>query len=275
MIPGANRFGARGTPGAMQANPPLDELWSVDRLAAYLDAPKCYVYRLTREHRIAFVRVGRELRFRTADVEAWLASSVVPAKAAAPPRSPPSLTEHSLMPRRRPLPPGVALHARVGPDTYEARRRRQIHEPKTSTGRRVVPTLTRSVGERLAAMIAERGLATGDWLFTGRGGGPLTPDNWRARVWRPAVASAGLADPQPTPHALRHTAVALWIATGTADPLILARWAGHSSITITYDLYGHLLPHDAASTREALDALRVPTGSAVVDIHPIRGAAVH
>lgn len=42
----------------------------------------------------------------------------------------------------------------------------------------------------------------------------MSPDNWRARVWRPAVERAGLANLKPTPHALRHTAVALWIGAG-------------------------------------------------------------
>jgi excisionase family DNA binding protein len=50
--------------------PELPELWDAERLAAYLDVSKHYVYRLTSEHRIRFVRVGKCLRFRPEDVAA-------------------------------------------------------------------------------------------------------------------------------------------------------------------------------------------------------------
>jgi excisionase family DNA binding protein len=63
----------------MSDNPP--ELWDIDRVCAYLACSKHLVYRLTREHRIRFVRVGKELRFRSADVAAWLEAESVPARA--------------------------------------------------------------------------------------------------------------------------------------------------------------------------------------------------
>lgn len=134
--------------------------------------------------------------------------------------------------------------------------RRSVAAPKTASGRRVVPTLTRGVCERLALQIAERGQCREDWLFTGRRRGPLAPDVWRAVVWRPAVREAELEEPLPTPHSLRHTAVALWIAAGVTDPLKLTRWAGHASVSTTYNTYGHLLPMDATETRDALEAMR-------------------
>ena len=57
----------------------LPELWNADRLAGYLGVSKHYVYRLTSEHRIRFVRVGKCLRFRPEDVAAWLESQAVDA----------------------------------------------------------------------------------------------------------------------------------------------------------------------------------------------------
>jgi len=57
----------------------LPELWNADRLAGYLGVSKHYVYRLTSEHRIRFVRVGKCLRFRPEDVGAWLDSQAVDA----------------------------------------------------------------------------------------------------------------------------------------------------------------------------------------------------
>ncbi len=92
--------------------------------------------------------------------------------------------------------------------------RRQIHLTKTLAGERTVPAVTSALRMRVAAMIDERGLRPDDWLFTGRIGGAMTPGNWRNRTWAAAVTKTRIVDPQPTPHALRHTAVALWIAAG-------------------------------------------------------------
>jgi len=132
--------------------------------------------------------------------------------------------------------------------------RRQIHPTKTFAGDRTVPTLHTALRERLAAMIDERGLGPNDWMFTGRDGGPMTPDNWRSRIWRPAVERAGICDPQPTPHSLRHTAVAIWIAAGV-DRLTVARWAGHTDAAFMERVYGHLWRDDHADTRDAIATL--------------------
>ena len=123
--------------------------------------------------------------------------------------------------------------------------------PKTAAGRRTVPTLTREIGGRLDEM---RGAADG-FVFSGPDGGPLRPTNFRGRVWRPAVERAGLSVPEPTPHALRHTAIAHWIAAGV-EPYKLAKWAGHRSVATIYRVYGHLLDTDATEEREALSAIR-------------------
>src|SRR5664279_1074486 len=58
----------------------------------------------------------------------------------------------------------------------------------------------------------------------GRG---LDDNLWRARVWRPAVARAGL-DPAPTPHDLRHSHAAHLIAVGWHPKAISAR-LGHGT----------------------------------------------
>jgi len=62
----------------------LPELWDIDRLVAYLGTSKHLVYRLTHEHRIGFLRVGKELRFRPEDVAAWLEAQAVDATPVAP-----------------------------------------------------------------------------------------------------------------------------------------------------------------------------------------------
>ena len=132
--------------------------------------------------------------------------------------------------------------------------RRQEHLPETSASERTVPTITDELAERLARHITDRGLERGDLLFTGRQGGPMTPDNWRRRIWNPAVEKAEVVDPQPTPHALRHTAVALWIGAG-ADRLTVGRWAGHADSSFTERAYGHLWKQDHTDTRSAIAEL--------------------
>ena len=128
--------------------------------------------------------------------------------------------------------------------------------PKSAAGRRTVPTLTDESARVLAARISSLGLASDDLVWAGRRGATLRPNNFRDRFWGPAVAAAGLAHPLPTPHALRHTAVARWIAAGVTDEYKLARWAGHTSTTTIYRFYGHLLPEDTTDLRRNLSAQR-------------------
>jgi integrase len=106
--------------------------------------------------------------------------------------------------------------------------------PKTRAGRRIV-TLPRSVVEELAEHLGPVGEADA-WVFTADKGGGLRPSNFRVKVWRPAVRTAGLAPLRP--HDLRHTAVALWIAAGrtrrrSACGLDIPRWRSPWTATVT------------------------------------------
>jgi integrase len=134
--------------------------------------------------------------------------------------------------------------------------RLQVGPPKTKAGIRVVPTLTLETVERLAVLIAERGLGPDDHLFAGRRGGVMRPNNWRKRIWVPAVVDAGLQDPLPTPHALRHGAVAIWIAAGEVDEYKMARWLGHRNPATVHKMYGHLIPQDATPTTDRMSEMR-------------------
>jgi integrase len=80
----------------------------------------------------------------------------------------------------------------------------------------------------------------------------LNDDNFRHRIFRPAVRRAKLAGFRF--HDLRHTYVALMIAAG-AHPKYLQAQMGHSSIRVTLDLYGHLFPDANRGVLDALDAL--------------------
>jgi integrase len=90
-----------------------------------------------------------------------------------------------------------------------------------------------------------------EWVFPGPEGGFLRYDNFRPRVWNPAVERAGLAP--LTFHELRHTAAAFMINDG-ADPLQVKRRMGHEDIRTTFDTYGHLFPDREEDLVAALDA---------------------
>jgi integrase len=99
------------------------------------------------------------------------------------------------------------------------------------------------------------------WAGTGREGfvftapdgrGHLDPDNFRSRIWTPAVATAGLAPLRI--HDLRHTTASLAIAAG-ADVKTLQTMLGHASAVMTLDGYGHLMPGRAQDVADRLDVL--------------------
>lgn len=87
-------------------------------------------------------------------------------------------------------------------------------------------------------------------VFTTEAGAPLRNNNWRSRVWTPALQEARL--PSVRIHDLRHTCATLLIAQG-AHAKAIQRHLGHSSIQITFDTYGHLLPDEQDRVAAALD----------------------
>jgi len=96
-------------------------------------------------------------------------------------------------------------------------------------------------------------------VFTSPEGQPVRPTLFRRRFWSPAVEAAEL--PPLRIHDLRHTAVALWIAAG-ANPKQIAARAGHTSVSVVLDRYGHLLPDHDVELMQALENLH-RTGRAI------------
>lgn len=128
----------------------------------------------------------------------------------------------------------------------------KLHEgpPKTKAGRRSM-TLPPSVVADLRLHMTRFGGSL--YVFTTPDHEPWHAEDWRAKVWRPAVEAAGLAPLRP--HDLKHTGVALLAAAGI-DPMEIARRAGHSSVAFTFDRYGHLFPEADTMAAEKLDAIR-------------------
>jgi len=132
----------------------------------------------------------------------------------------------------------------------------QYGQPKTLRGRRRVP-LPDQVAERLDKHLV-RYVPDDDpaaLIFGGPTGCPLRASAWRNRVLYPAASSAGLG--RVSPHDLRHTAVAIWIAAGVPVKEIADR-AGHASVASILDRYGHLLPDSHDGFKERVGGLFVP-----------------
>ncbi|WP_329315443.1 tyrosine-type recombinase/integrase [Streptomyces sp. NBC_01262] len=133
----------------------------------------------------------------------------------------------------------------------KTRGRLVVGMPKTHE-RRKVPIL-RSLADELAPLTARR--SADELLFTAPRGGPLYGDNFRGRIFNPAVRAAGLGDLGVTPHKLRHTAASLAIASG-ADVKVVQTMLGHKSAVMTLDLYGHLFPDRLDEVADRLDRER-------------------
>lgn len=133
--------------------------------------------------------------------------------------------------------------------------RTEVGPTKTYARRTVgVPA---SVRDDLAAYLerrarqAARPLDASEYVFTAPRGGPLRRDQLFKRILRPAIEAAGL--PQGLRlHDLRHSCAALLIDLG-AHPKAIQERLGHSSITVTMDVYGHLFPALNEALTERLD----------------------
>lgn len=68
-------MGRRLTEAQTADLPPL--LWTPDQVATYLQLSRQHIYRLAKQHRLPFVRIGNSLRFRPAEIEAWIAAKEV------------------------------------------------------------------------------------------------------------------------------------------------------------------------------------------------------
>lgn len=122
--------------------------------------------------------------------------------------------------------------------------------PKTNQERsvRLPAFLVSMLREYLATQPAK---GPRDFLFTGPNGGHLKHGIWYQRRFRPAVARAELP-PGLRFHDLRHTCAALMIADNAPPKLICDR-LGHSTIQVTMDRYGHLLPSVEEAAIAGLD----------------------
>ena len=122
-------------------------------------------------------------------------------------------------------------------------------ELKTHSSKRSV-AIPMALVEDLHEQLTER--SSREFVFTSNQGGPIQKRNFLRRVWEPARISLGR--PELRFHDLRHTAATIAIATG-AHPKAIQDRLGHSSIQVTLDRYGHLMPGTDADVASGIDDL--------------------
>jgi integrase len=130
---------------------------------------------------------------------------------------------------------------------------RTIGSPKTKSSVRTIPLDSHVVDALLAhrdRQAVERERAGSKWevpevvarqntelVFSTELGGFLSTTTL-TRAFHRVLAEAHVNGRRLRFHDLRHTAITAWLHDGT-DPVTASRMAGHASVSITLDLYGH------------------------------------
>jgi hypothetical protein len=112
---------------------------------------------------------------------------------------------------------------------------------------------------RLEAFLDGRTSVSDDLLFPSKTGGVLDPANLIHYYFAPSVEAAGLRHIRF--HDLRHTFGSLLIQQG-ASLTYVKEQMGHSSIEVTVDTYGHLIPGADIAWVDRLDTPTTPQPSA-------------
>lgn len=135
--------------------------------------------------------------------------------------------------------------------------------PKSAAGVRTVPISSQLTAMLKAWKLKSKFKKTDDLIFPNGEGNHIGHDNLVKRHFLPLFGKLDAAhkeDPTngPSPprrfnwHALRHFAVSCWIEAGLA-PKTVQTFAGHTSLQITMDRYGHLFPDD--DHKKAMDQI--------------------
>ncbi|MBA3950832.1 MAG: site-specific integrase [Rubrobacter sp.] len=132
-----------------------------------------------------------------------------------------------------------------------------IGEPKTRNSRRVIRLTAAAVGalrthlsrqleemERMGSLYQPGGL-----VFATEAGTIINPSNLRNRSLKPLLKAAGLRPVRF--HDLRHTCATLLLSKNV-NPKIVSEMLGHASVSITLDVYSHLMPDMQEKAAKAL-----------------------
>jgi integrase len=135
-----------------------------------------------------------------------------------------------------------------------------LGEPKTKNSRRTI-RLTKGANSALKAHLSRQFeemermgslYQPGGLIFATEGGTIVNPSNLRNRSFKPLLKRAGL--PPIRFHDLRHTCATLLLSK-SVNPKVVSEMLGHASISITLDIYSHLLPDMQEKAVEALEEM--------------------
>jgi integrase len=126
--------------------------------------------------------------------------------------------------------------------------------PKSAAGVRTVPLSNQLIAMLKAWKLKSKYKNPDDLVFPNGEGNHIGHDNLIKRHFLPlfsALEAAHKNDPAIVPvpprrfnwHGLRHFAVSCWIEAGLA-PKTVQTFAGHASLQVTMDRYGHLFPNE-------------------------------
>lgn len=138
----------------------------------------------------------------------------------------------------------------------EVRGKLWLQEPKTKSARRTVDLpafVAKALRDHEERTKAEGTLLNDQLLvFTDSEGGAIRKSNLRRRSFEPLLKEAGI--PHVRLHDLRHTAATLALKAGV--PLhVVSRMLGHSRVSITADIYAHVLPGQGKDAARIMDAV--------------------
>ena len=145
----------------------------------------------------------------------------------------------------------------------EVKGKLKLKEPKTEKSRRRVDLPKMAVDalhEHRKRMIAE-GYAAVPYVFINRSGGWLRRSHFHDEYYKPLLRKAGL--PSIRFHDLRHTAATLLLSEGV-HPKVVQKRLGHSQISVTLDIYSHVLPTMQRDAADKLDRLFAAKPSAPI-----------
>jgi integrase len=154
---------------------------------------------------------------------------------------------------------------RVERALVEAEGKLSIAPPKTSRSRRTIP-LPPSVTRALAAH-KERQAGDQPTTIDGSGlvfpsetGGHMNERNLLRRYFRPTLAATGLDPRKYRLYDLRHTCATLLLLAGE-NPKVVSERLGHASVTLTLDVYSHVLPTMQEAAADKLERLLYGSGA--------------
>ncbi len=140
----------------------------------------------------------------------------------------------------------------------------KLTTPKSGESRRV--DMSRELTQVLKDLKLERQMDAGasgtdvpPWVFCNENGGLMHPNNLRDRIFYGLLKKAELR--QVRFHDLRHSYASLLLQQGES-PVYVKEQLGHSSIQITVDCYGHLIP---GGNKQAVDRLDTPAITPAVE----------